>query len=401
MNYTTRKKICSLLSKFLFFSNANKNLLNSLLQENTDISFNQKDNIGKYGVKRLAEALQNPDSTVTNLYLDNVPMGDDAVKAIANALKSPYCKLTTLKLPYNEINDYRASLIIDALRSANCKLTKLGLSNNQIRNDYGGFAITDGLKSPNCKLIQLDLSGNEITNNGFYALADVLKSPYCKLTELYVDKNFSPEDREINAIGNSLKANMTLTSLTLPFTVTLSEVYLNRIIKNLAKNTFKESFVKSFFEEKKLGQDVVKFVLLTYLTNDDWNFSSNDLYWELMNDIDYLSRFLKYLRTPEMIWRDGSRDLDNQDRINVRKKIKRRILFLKRNKIRNHVPAQFNERVQNVLYNDVQQQQINNIGRAIYEIQLRLKRDIQEAVQRGTFDQQQGQQQDQQEQQQQ
>ena len=48
----------------------------------------------------------------------------------------------------------------------------------------------------------------------------------------------------------------------------------------------------------------------------------NDLYWEMMNDIDYLSRFLKYLRTPEMIWRDGSRVLDNQDRINVRKKSK-------------------------------------------------------------------------------
>ena len=49
-------------------------------------------------------------------------------------------------------------------------------------------------------------------------------------------------------------------------------------------------------------------------------------------------------------------------------KIKRRILFLKRNK----TVAQLNERVQNALYNDVQQQQINNIGRAIYDIQLRL-----------------------------
>ena len=274
MNYTTRNKICRLLSKLLFFSNANKNLLNSLLQGITDITFNQKDNIGKYGVKRLAEALQNPDSTVTSLYLDNVPMGDDGVTAIANALKSPDCKLTTLKLPFNEINDDRASLIIDALRSPNCKLTKLGLSDNQIKNDYGAFAITDGLKSPNCKLTQLDLSGNKITNNGFYAIADVLKSPYCKLTQLYVDKNLSPEERAINAIGNSLKANMTLTSLTLPFTGILLEVYLNKIIKNLVKNTFKESFVKSFFEEKKLGQDVVKYVLLTYLTNDDWDFSS-------------------------------------------------------------------------------------------------------------------------------
>ena len=401
MNYTTRNKICSLLSKFLFFSNANKNLLNSLLQGITDITFNRKDNIGKYGVQRLAEALQNPDSTVTNLYLDNVPMGDDGVTAIANALKSPDCKLTTLKLPFNEINDYRASLIIDALRSPNCKLTKLGLSDNQIRNDYGAFAITDGLKSPNCKLTQLDLSGNEITNNGFCALADVLKSPYCKLTELYVGRNFSPEERAIIAIGNSLKANMTLTSLTLPFTCILPEVYLNRIIKNLAKNTFKESFVKSFFEQKKLRQDVAKYKLLQFLTNDHWNHRFNDVYWQMMNDIDYLSRFLKYLRTPEMIWRDGSRDLDNQDRIDVKKKIKRRILFLKRNKIRNHVPAQLNERVQNVLYNDVQQQQIDNIGEAIYNIQLRLRRDIQEAVQRGTFHQQQGQQQDQQQEQQQ
>ena len=49
-------------------------------------------------------------------------------------------------------------------------------------------------------------------------------------------------------------------------------------------------------------------------------------------------------------------------------KNKRRILFLKRNK----TVAQLNERVQNALYNDVQQQQINNIGRAIYDIQLRL-----------------------------
>ena len=370
-----RKEISNLLSRVWFF---NKNLLNSLLQGITDITLNKKDNIGKYGVERLAEALQNPDSTVTNLYLDDVPMGDDGVTAIANALKSPDCKLTTLKLPYNEINDYRASLIIDALRSPNCKLTELGLSNNQISYDSGAFVITDALKSPNCKLTQLDLSGNKITNNGFYAIADVLKSPYCKLTELYVRNNLSPEDRAINAIGNSLKVNMTLTSLNLPFTVTLPEIYLNRIIKNLAKNTFKEIFVKSFFEEKKLGQDVVKFVLLPYLTNDNWDFSSNDLYWEMMNDIDYLSRFLNYLQTPEMIWRDGSRVLDDQDRINVQKKIKKRILFLKRNKIRNHVYgnyilAQLNERVQNALYNDVQQQQIIDVATQIDTIQNRLK----------------------------
>ena len=50
----------------------------------------------------------------------------------------------------------------------------------------------------------------------------------------------------------------------------------------------------------------------------------------------------------------------------------------------------------------MQQQQIDNIGEAIYNIQLRLRRDIQEAVQRGTFhEQQQDQQQEQQQEQQQ
>ena len=324
MNY--RKRIRDLLFKFSS-SPEETELLHALLQGLTEIRFYRNDNIYPRGVVRLVEALQNPDSTVTSLNLFEIFLGDSEVKAIADALKNPYCKLTKLSLNLSGINDYTASLIAGALQSPDCKLTRLELSFNQIGND-GAIAIADALKSPNCRLILLDISYNYF---------------------------FSTESGS-NAIANALKVNATLTTFSASFGDGDEEVSLNRMIKKL--------FFKFFVQEnapKKLRSDVVEYNLIPHLSENNFNNDAwNNLYWEEMKNISSLSRFVNYLNT--------------SDPKNVRKKIKRRILFLKRNKIRNHVPLPLNERVQNVLYNDVQQQQINNIGRAIYEIQLQLDR---------------------------
>lgn len=317
-----RTRIRDLLFKFSL-SPEETELLHALLQGLTEIRFYRSDNILPRGVVRLAEALQNPDSTVTSLNLFEIFLGDSEVKAIADGLKNPYCKLTKLSLNFSGINDYRASLIAGALQSPDCKLTRLQLSFNQIGNN-GAIAIADALKSPNCRLILLDISYNLfITQSGR------------------------------NAIANALKVNMALTTPILNFS---EEVSLNRIIKKL--------FFKFFVQEnaqKKLRSDVVKYNLIPHLSENNFNNDAwNNLYWEEMKNISSLSRFVNYL--------------DTSDPINVKIKIKRRILFLKRNKIENHVPLQLNERVQNVLYNDVQQQQINNIGRSIHNIQLQLDR---------------------------
>jgi hypothetical protein len=331
-----RTRIRDLLNKF-FLSTEDEALLHELLRGMTEITFYQNDNIRPSGVVRLAEALQREESTITRLRIHDTNMEDYGVNAIAAALYSPYCKLDTLVLGY--IDNNRATAIAHALQSPHCKVTRLGLSFNQIGNN-GAIAIADALKSPNCRLNLLDISHN----------------PFIGQTG-------------INAIANALKVNMTLTTFIASWNIVRDgdeEVSLNRMIKNL--------FFKFFVQEnlqKKLHSDVVKDNLTPYFNfnNDTWK----NLYWEEMKNISSLSRFVNYL--------------DTSDPINVKKKIKRRILFLKRNKIENHVPAQLLKQVQNVLYNDVQQQQIiNNIGRKIYDIQLRLKedRDRREAVQRGT-----------------
>ena len=275
---------------------------------------------------RLAEALQYPNSTVTTLNLVDILLRnseDSGVEAIANALNNPYCKLKSLNL--TRINDDEASLIANALQSPHCKLTRLALM-------------------------------SQIGDNGAIAIADALKSPNCRLILLHIDENPFIQEEGRNAIANALKVNMTLTSFRPSSFDTSEEVPLNRMIKNL----FFTFFVQENIPKILLGRDVVKQQLIPNFSENNFNNDAwNNLYWEEMKNISSLSRFVNYL--------------DNQDRIDVRKKIKRRILFLKRNKIENHVPAQLNEQVQNALYNDVQQQQINNVGKAIYDIQLRLK----------------------------
>ena len=324
MDNRTRTRIRDLLFEFSF-SPAQTNELHELLRGLTEITFYSNDNIRPYGVVRLAEALQNPYSTVTTLNLVDILLGNSeysGVEAIANALKSPNCKLKSLNL--TRINDDEASLIANALQSPHCKLTRLALT-------------------------------SQIGDNGAIAIADALKSPNCRLILLHIDQNPYIQEEGINAIANALKVNMTLTSFRPSSFDTSKEVPLNRMIKNL--------FFTFFVQEnaqKGFGSDVVKNDLIPHLRENNFNNDAwNNLYWEEMKNISSLSRFVNYL--------------DTSDPINVKIKIKRRILFLKRNKIINHVPAQLNERVQNALYNnDVQQQQINRIGRAIYDIQLRL-----------------------------
>ena len=212
----------------------------------------------------------------------------------------------------------------------------------------------------------------------------------------------------IRAITDALKVNMTLTIYDAPSPqeeediVLPDEIVLQTELNDIMKFLFYRFSVKKDFQERLgsdlLKKDVIPLIENEYFIDDGWN----NHYWEEMNNISSLSRFVNYLDTlsiddVSMISQDRVSLYDDIDRlvdfvqINKKKKIKRRILFLKRNKIENHVPARLNELVQNALYNDVRQQQIENIGRRIYDIQLRLQedRDIRKAGQRGTSSKQQ------------
>jgi hypothetical protein len=358
-----RTKIRNLLFQY-YLSPEKTDELHALLRGMTEITFDAHDNLQTRGLMRLAEALRKEDSTVTSLQLSNILLGHSEVNAIANVLKNPDCKLTKLRLSFNQITDKGAIAIADALKSPNCRLILLhiqsyslvGMGDSGVKaitdalknpyckleslnlsriNDDRAFLIADALKSPHCKLTSLGLSNNDIRDDGAIAIADALKSPHCRLILLDMQNNQLVSMRGKNAIANALKVNMTLTTFRPSFRNGDQKLSLNRMIKNL--------FFTFFVQEnaqKGFGSDVVKKDLIPHFSEDNFNNDAWDnLYWEEMKNISSLSRFVNYL--------------DNQDRIDVRKKIKRRILFLKRNKIINHVPAQLNERVQNALYRDI------------------------------------------------
>uniref|UniRef100_A0A4W3GAD5 Uncharacterized protein n=1 Tax=Callorhinchus milii TaxID=7868 RepID=A0A4W3GAD5_CALMI len=192
-----------------------------------DMSNNQ---LRDYGVKRLSEALRNPECKIqrlrlqgnsltsdytkeldlglstnrslTELNLNDNKLGDCGVKRLCEALRNPECKIRSLALGGNNLTAHCTENLASAL-STNHSLSKLDLSNNKLR-DYGVRQLCEALKKaefkvgythsvfcdPCCVSVSLisRLNSNKLTVRCTKAMASTLiKNP--SLTELNLNNN--------------------------------------------------------------------------------------------------------------------------------------------------------------------------------------------------------------------
>ena len=348
--------------------------------------------LGSNEAIRLASALTNGDLPhIRKMQLNNNLIEEDGIIAIAEAL--PHCSIGTLILTSNDIGNEGAIAIARALPDAS-ELTTLDITNCQLTID-GVIAIVEAL--PHCNISDLYLSENDIGNEGAFAIANALKHESCQLTNLKL------LDSDISKTGNdellkALKVNIQLEKLELfPKNSVLSDenntleyniavqTGINRAIKHTFKKYKRFSAINETSkvlgpEEKDRLSDVLSDEIHQLLQDDKYD----AFYPSTINNIEELSKFINFMSEQLHLAKRPLEPVKYPSELLEKKlqnikwikenipsciqKIKRRILFLKRNK----TVAQLNERVQNALYNDVQQQQINNIGRAIYNIQLRL-----------------------------
>uniref|UniRef100_A0A4W3J4X5 NACHT, LRR and PYD domains-containing protein 3-like n=1 Tax=Callorhinchus milii TaxID=7868 RepID=A0A4W3J4X5_CALMI len=81
-------------------------------------------NLGDCGVKRLCEALRNPECKIQSLWLDSNNLTADCTEDLTSALSTNH-SLTELNLSYNNLGDCGAKRLCEALRNPECKIQSL------------------------------------------------------------------------------------------------------------------------------------------------------------------------------------------------------------------------------------------------------------------------------------
>eukprot|EP00434_Breviolum_minutum_P044734 symbB.v1.2.039995.t1/scaffold6922.1/size14591/1 len=160
--------------------------------------------LGRMVVHALAEALKQ-NSSLTNLILVNVNIGDEGAKALAQALEQN-STLTLLNLWKNNIGPEITKALAAALKQ-NSTLTKLILEDNNIGPE-GAKALAEALKQ-NSSLTSLNLRANNIGPEGVEALAEASKQN-SSLTSLNLINNNIGDDEGAKAmemIEEALKRN--------------------------------------------------------------------------------------------------------------------------------------------------------------------------------------------------
>ncbi|XP_042201407.1 NACHT, LRR and PYD domains-containing protein 3-like isoform X2 [Callorhinchus milii] len=171
-------------------------------------------NLGDSGVKRLCEALRNPECKIqslglqdnrltadcaddlasalntnrspTELYMNNNKLGDTGVKRLCEALRDPECKVQILELKSNNLTADCTEALASVL-STNHSLTELGLRSNAL-GDSGVKRLCAALRKTACKLQTLRLQDNSLTSECTEDLASALITNH-SMTELNLYNN--------------------------------------------------------------------------------------------------------------------------------------------------------------------------------------------------------------------
>ena len=260
------------------------------------------------------------------------------------------------------IGSLGAIRLASALRNGNLPhISTMHLNDNQIEKD-GIIAIAEAL--PHCSISTLNLGYNDIGNEGAIAIANALKHENCQLTNLeLLSSNISKGGSD--ELLKALTVNIQLENLQLfPSDSILSDED-STLKYSLDYKTELNRMIKHFFNEYKIMSGI----------NDKYDAP----YHSTINNIEELSKFINFMSDQfdlaNNLLKTGKNPLELFLKIRekkkwipfCKKKIKKRILFLKRNK----TVAQLDRRVYNALDNYVQQQ-IDGLAEAINDIQLRL-----------------------------
>uniref|UniRef100_A0A4W3INC7 Uncharacterized protein n=1 Tax=Callorhinchus milii TaxID=7868 RepID=A0A4W3INC7_CALMI len=130
-------------------------------------------NLGDCGVKRLCEALRNPECKIKRLWLDRNNLTADCTEDLTSALSTNHSQMD-LQLSYNNLGDCGVKRLCDALRNPECKIQCFWLDSNSLSD-----GCTDDLVSAlstNHSLRFLDLRSNSFTDGSVRALRRLIQT---------------------------------------------------------------------------------------------------------------------------------------------------------------------------------------------------------------------------------
>ncbi|XP_052569395.1 NACHT, LRR and PYD domains-containing protein 9A-like isoform X3 [Peromyscus californicus insignis] len=157
------------------------------------------------GVNILCEALKDPKCTLQELWLSGCFLTSDCCGGISAVLTSNK-NLKTLKLGKNNIEDTGIKRLCEALRNPNCKLQCLGLDMNDFKTDCCAD-LASALTT--CKtLTSLNLDGITFDHDGLELLCEALSHKSCNLKVLGLDKSALTEESQMLLQAVGMKKNL-------------------------------------------------------------------------------------------------------------------------------------------------------------------------------------------------
>uniref|UniRef100_A0A4W3GA66 Nuclear factor 7, brain-like n=1 Tax=Callorhinchus milii TaxID=7868 RepID=A0A4W3GA66_CALMI len=172
----------------------------------------EENNLGDGGLKRLSEALRNPEFKIQVLVLQNHTLGDCGVKQLCEDLRNLDCKISSLWLSDIDLTTDCTEDLASAL-TINHSLTQLNLIYNNL-GDCGAKRPCVALRNPECKIQRLELGGNKLGDCEVKRLCEALRNPECKIQSLWLHSNNLTADCTED-LTTALSTNHSLTELIL------------------------------------------------------------------------------------------------------------------------------------------------------------------------------------------
>ncbi|XP_031429864.1 NACHT, LRR and PYD domains-containing protein 12-like isoform X2 [Clupea harengus] len=168
------------------------------------------------GLRHLCSGLQNPDSQLEKLKLDDCVISAEGCEALGSVLGSESSCLRELSLGNNNLLDLGLGRLCSGLNSPHCRLEKLGLRECGLTHS-SCVALAAALGSGSSRLRELNLSENELQDVGMKLLSQGMRTPdrtlqrlqlrYCGLTASSCESLSSvlPSLMELDLSGNNLQ----------------------------------------------------------------------------------------------------------------------------------------------------------------------------------------------------
>ncbi|KAL6470853.1 hypothetical protein MHYP_G00219720, partial [Metynnis hypsauchen] len=141
---------------------------------------NLNDNkLGKSGVEKLCNLLNNPRCKLENLKLAQ-SLPEKSCADLVSALCENPSYIRNLDLSKNKLGGSGMKKLCDLLKNQDCKLQKLLIKSCSI-DDEGCAALTSAVRSHHLQLKHLDLRGNKLGESVMQQLSEIMKESQCRI----------------------------------------------------------------------------------------------------------------------------------------------------------------------------------------------------------------------------